>query len=382
MWIIGGGNCGAADIHALVDAQESAVALLDSLDMRIDGYRTVFRGEPLKERLHLATGRWSRKGFVDRQRLRQLDGFPPTKDGLPNNLFDLIEDERQMRVLLNWDPEKPQKIDFYNQGTVVAYFKPRTPWLPMPFPNFAGQFGLLHVQANLGDARRSLRELVRDSSSATVTGKVSIGGHETWRISAKHPDTGTGGEYDGTVFELFIDPSVNYMIRQMTVHIPNVGPGSSKPIPARFEREIVKFVPASNGAFMPVEMNARLFDIGADRLADNHVIIASHVTANAPLPPDALDFTFPEHARVAEYPPTDGISTIHIWGSNNRAIRQIRDYSEITGIKPADIRGGSAWGVTRYLVVFANVACVLVLLGYVIRKRLTRGALDGQRGAP
>jgi len=332
-------------VDDLVSANQAAVESVRQLDMRIEVYRTGWRGVRLAKPIHLTTLQWSKDIDRERQRYKQHFGDEPDTDGRPQNLGDLLETPDQRRVLFNWDPIKPQRITPHKQGTLRAWFEPPSPNLPSPFPNPAASFALFQIQANLNDTRQTLAQLVAASPSVQVSQLTDDDENRRWRLTIQHPDNKTGGLFANSHYEIVLSPSVNYLVTSVVAYIADSDPSPSNTVPIRTERKVVEFGQAQDGNYFPKRVVARMYDGTAApdaAPASEQEWVAEDVVVNAQLPADAFDFVFPENAVVYEMPPVNGSYPLHIWGPDNKPARTYTgDYHDYRFPDPQELARSS-----------------------------------------
>ncbi|MEX2167713.1 MAG: hypothetical protein WD851_00255 [Pirellulales bacterium] len=369
-------------VEDLVSANQAAVESVRYLDMRIEVYRTGWRGGRLDKPIHLSTQRWSKDLDRERQRYRQHFGRQPDAEGNPQNLGDLIESPDQRRVLLNWDPLQPRRITPHKQRTVRAYFEPPSPNLPGPFSNPAASFALFQIQGNLDDTRWTLAQLVAASPSVEVSELTGERGKRLWQLAISHPDNKTNGRFTKSRYEIVLDPSVNYLASRVVAYIADTDPSPDSIVPIRMEREVTEFGQTRDGTYFPKRAVARMYDGTAAPEAppaSEQLRVAEDVLINAELPSDAFDFTFPENAVVTQLPAVDGSYPLHVWGPDDKPARTYTgDYHDFRFPDPEELAQEFAepFQALYRFAAMAITAAIMVALVILIYMRRRRGRLS------
>jgi len=143
----------------VVSAHEAALGSIHKIEltMRHDN-RYFASGKPLLEP-DSWTGHWAKDGLTQRMRFRTEPAV--RSDGLPDGIYDLLADDREVRMLQNWDPDAPQKITPLNQGSLSAQISPRdrgSPFVVNPEKHLLWRFDFDVVGESW-----SLGDLVRES---------------------------------------------------------------------------------------------------------------------------------------------------------------------------------------------------------------------------
>lgn len=357
-----------AKLRQIVSAHDTAVSQVRSLDMQIEHYNLSMNGEPYSPPEHAQTWHWTKKGKIERQRFTNHSS-EPTKDNLPTNLGDLIEDGKQVKALMNYDWDDPQEIHPYRQGTVRAWYAPQDRTVSGEFPSPSGQFAMFHVQATLTDPRRTLRELIQQSPKVELKGRTSVGGQECWHLQIEHPDTKTKGAFAGTRFEVYLDPSVNYMIRKVHFNIADTDPSPEKISPIQYSREAVKFHDAGDGVFVPTEVIAKMYTpaFGKAPVFESRFVVTS-VSVNEELPADALAFRWPENALVVEHPPVSPTKRrVQLWGPDDKPVREVTSIADL-GTPPA-LPAESGWfSPMRITFIVVSALAVATIVFFFLRR--------------
>lgn len=357
-------------VDELVAAHLKAIERVRDVSMRIEVSRTHWRGEKLDKVLHLQTWHWARSETEDRQR---YEVHPIEQAGTKQRFGDLIVQQDEYKVLMNWNPAVPKKLGIHDQQGVKGWFGPVPSTFPQTFPNPSAQFALLKIQANLNDIPRTLPELVALSPKTEFSKKVVVGDKPMVRLIVAHPDSANGGAFAKGYFMLYFDPAASYMLAKVTAYIDDIDYTSEAKVPIQIEREVLQFTHAGEQALLPVSMRATLLDMSdpsSPITASQQELVAHEVVFNEPLHEDALAFRFPENLRVIEHPALDGIHTIHLWGADDRSAKAVRDYTEL-GFLPqrelSESKGGVAIGQKWLIAV--NFLVVILLMGFVFLRK-------------
>ncbi len=355
---------------ALAEANESAIGLIHSADLVIDISVDRVRGLPARNENEQMkrSWRWSKRDDVERIRYR-YDYLRP-EDGLPVNIGDMIQDGRTRRTLLNWDPTNPQKIEPLNNGTVKARVEPQTPRLPGFFAHPSVFLGL-RMQLNSQDLALTLAELVRASPRAEVRGKVRIHGYDTWRIFVEHPNN-SGPKSDGSFYEVFVDPAVNFMVRRVEAHDRATTVDKLKVSPYTYSREIQEFHDCGGGVFVPTRFEDQ--SLGDGRAAPSMVLHGDvrNLTVNVELPPDALDFAFPKHVLVRFLPPVNGKAKKSLWGDNDTPILEVHKAQDLVEYTRRLSPASRASSVLVF--VLANIAIAFAIIAILSYRKVRNAA--------
>jgi hypothetical protein len=348
------------NLDELVAAHESAVGLVRAIDMTIDVHRLSKNGKRDVPPLHNYTLRWSMEGELERQQYRNHAGQITNSRGEPTNLGDLFQDGTTTKIMLNWDPEDPQPINPHQQGTLNCWYEPQgTGPAAGGFYHPREQFAMFRIQTQTRDRRRTLSEIVSASPRVSLEGSTRVGILDTQKIVIDHPESAPGGAFAGVVIEVFLDPSVNFLIRKMVIrHQDGATTGDLIIV-----REVNEFADYGDGVFVPIEM---IFTMYAPEVFDGPTYesrwVARDVTVNAELPADTFSFRFPDQALVKVEPPIDGRRTVYLWGPDGLPLREINGFMDLGPIPGS----GSAFFVS-----FGLTLLLLLVAVFVIRWRWT-----------
>ncbi len=327
----GDGDPTLADV---VSAHEAALGSIHKIEltMRHDN-RSLASGKPLSEP-DSWTWHWANDGSTQRMRFRTEPAV--RSDGLPDGIYDLLADDREVRMLQNWDPDAPQKITPLNQGSLSAQISPRdrgSPFVVNPEKHLLWRFDFDVVGESW-----SLGDLVRESGVAELAGKADIDGHPTWHIRVL--DTKSGGTVmPGFGFDIFVDPAVNFFVRRVIEHHRDIKQeinGVEETYPIDVTRTVTTFHDAGGGVFVPTSMKFRAVSGSSDR---REMVCETSVTdlkVNEDLSPGALDFRFPEDALVIYSPPLSPTrQRVVLWGPDNLPRKEITNSHDIPGFEEA-----------------------------------------------
>lgn len=348
-------------VQSLVEAQQSAVGLIHSLDVELYFYEPGANAKPASQPTQV--WRWSKQGQVERIRHRSLL-VAPRPDGRPLNLTDVLFDGKEARVLYNWDPRHPQEITPAEQGTVEAWTEPQT--RNVPGGCNPALFALHSFQLNPQDGRRTLGELVSESPEAVLLERRPAGDHGVWTIRVKHP--GIDGEFVGSYIDIAIDRSVNFHVRRATTHVAGIKDAAGKPAGYEIVREVMRFRDFGNGVFFPEKVEMRVFP--SSRSAEPMItpVTLKVLSLNTALSDDALGFAFPEHALVRHFPPQDGKVRVELWGPGNRPLKEVTKFEDLSSFLPsarASAQSRVAWKAVANIVILA-----IFIAGVVIYRRV------------
>jgi hypothetical protein len=362
-----GQTVSGTDVKKLADANVSTFKLIYAIDLKLERFIESPRDTPTRKgRLH-SSWRWSMQGEQERIRYRHSDVQPDSR-GLPTNLGDMLIDNRMRKILLNWTPESPQSLAPLEQGTVDAYVEPRTPESPAWFADPAS-FLCLRLCLSAADRPRLLTDLVRESPRVLFKGKELIGNHETLRIYLEHPGI-RGKRVPGNDFEVFLDPSANFLIRRLICH-QTMTVAKERDTERVTTIDVITFKDCGHGVFVPTEIEERFTD---PRLKDDVPLYVmrervSDLTVNQELPEDALNFRFPKYAQVRFFPPVRGRVKAQLWGDDDKPILDIdspRDLLKFAATTPSS----TSWSVSWFE--WTLIACALVVIAFMSFTRWRR----------
>lgn len=347
-------------LETLVSAHENGLGQIQTVEVEID-LKAI---RPRTDHVKLT---WIKKGRLERQTYFD-SAVPPRDDGRPMDRGDMLEDGKTLKVLQNYNWDDPQPLHPRNQGSVKAWYQPQERGMAGPFRNSPGFLGLFNIHLiHPQDARRTLRQLVTESPKAVVKGQATVSGHTAWHLVIEHPDTKTNGPFSGSVYELYLDPAVNYLVRRLyTTTYWKASDGSMRKRfgPMYEDREVTEFKEYDNGVFFPMEVtyNTYMNDPQSEPAQEARITVAS-AKINEPLPDSKFDFVFPENALVYEMPVLNNRHRIQLWGPDNKPIKRISaedDLGPYPDVAPAEKRGLS-------LLQIAFIAVPLVMaIGAVI----------------
>jgi hypothetical protein len=213
-----------------------------------------------------------------------------------------------------------------------------------------------------------------------LVGQKAVSGKETWLIHVQHPGVvapNTGKvDYVGSTMDLYVDPTVNFLVRRVECHVKGA-PGPSGPTDHTYALEAVSFREFRKGEFLPTLIVSEFTDGTGERRPDAESrIVVTKAVVNEALPSDALDFRFPEHVLVTEWPQTPGKYLAYVIGPNGQVVDTIdspEEYREMQ--KAAQVKESTAAIFsTKSLVVAVGFVLVLltaaVISSYLRRIRL------------
>ena len=298
-------------VRTVLDAHESALGLIHSLDLRIDVHGWDNVGPRVKQgRTEILSARWSRKGPLERIRTevheRQRD-----ERGRPVNLADIFRDGSKTRILRNWDPADPQPIAPGRQGTVSAYVEDQAASVGDydPACSLLLSFSLGVSSGGSSPARHTLADLVRRAPKLHFLNRVPQDGGELWQIRLDHPGRDGEAAPAGNYVDVVLDPAANYLARRLTVHIASqqvvdFESRQRRTVAVDMISEVKKFHSCGDGVFFPIESEYRYVRSDHETPTMVSTFVVKDLQVNEPLAADAFDFRFPEHARVV-YKPVD-----------------------------------------------------------------------------
>lgn len=350
---------GAVDSHhsltELVEAHMSAVGGIHEIELTLD-----LTGERFVPKhvgpLRIATWRWAWKGELER--VRYVDHKVAKRDdGLTNNCGDGFVDGTVSKLLLNWDPDHPQKITPRRQGTVMARIEPANGI--MPGRDVKNQLLWVFNRPSAPLVRHSLDELVADSvPPATLEGTTSIAGHECWHVHAHL--RGVGGNLSGgTDFDIYLDPSVNCFARQVEEIQKLAASNGGEAGEVHLVREVKKFADFGKGVFVPSEVETRFHEQGSSEPVSIMTAKVSKIVVNRPISPDAFDFIFPENVLVV-HPPENGKARVQLWGRDNKPIKDINSPADLLrdGLQSDE---SVSWSRGRYTALLGAIVGLILL---------------------
>ena len=327
----GDGDPTLADV---VSAHEAALGSIHKIEltMRHDN-RYFASGKPLSEP-DSWTWHWAKDGSTQRMRFRTEPAV--RSDGLPDGIYDLLADDREVRMLQNWDPDAPQKITPLNQGSLSAQISQRdrgSPFVANPEKHLLWRFDFDVVGESW-----SLGDLVRESGVAELAGKADIDGHPTWHIRVLDPKSG-GTVMPGFGFDIFVDPAVNFFVRRVIEHHRDIKQeinGVEETYPIDVTRTVTTFHDAGGGVFVPTSMKFRAVSGSSDQREMACETSVTELKVNEDLSPGALDFRFPEDALVIYSPPLSPTrQRVVLWGPDNLPRKEITNRHDIPGFEAA-----------------------------------------------
>jgi len=327
----GDGDPTLADV---VSAHEAALGSIHKIELTMcHDTRSFASGKPLSEPGSW-TWHWAKDGSTQRVRYRTEPVV--RSDGLPDGIYDFLADDREVRMLQNWDPDAPQKITPLNQGSLRAQISPRD--RGSPFVANSEKHLLWRFDFDVVGDSSSLGDLVRESGVAELVGKADIDGHPTWHIRVLDPKSG-GTVMPGFGFDIYVDPAVNFFVRRVIEHHRDIKQeinGVEETYPIDITRTVTTFHDAGGGVFVATSMKFRAVSGSSDR---REMVCETSVTdlkVNEDFSPGAIDFRFPEDALVIYSPPLSPTrQRVVLWGPDNLPRKEITNMHDIPGFAEA-----------------------------------------------
>lgn len=357
-------------LRFLAESNASAIGLIHEVDFKLELELQLFEGPNATARpRHTETLRLSQRGSVKRVRNRS---YATSEDGTVTTTVrfrDTIQEASREKYLSGWNPDSPPLITPLEQHGVHGVIRPRRPAVSARDPAEFLFLGFAPVGEN--GSNYSLTELVEQASRAEVLGRPAVDGRELWLIRVFNPNR-EGLPDSRSYKDFFLDPSVNFMVRKRVVHwedAPYSDPdGASSTSPADLITEITEFEDLGDGVFFPVAMVHRWSRpelYGGKQLGELRGQVVD-LTVNTILPPDALNFAFPENLLVRHYPPVDGKLKVEVWGPDNEPLTQLTGgLEQLLEIAGVDRETPAAWPKARLLWMFGINAVVVGALFFL-----------------
>jgi hypothetical protein len=355
-------------LQQALDAHESALAFLQRVAFTFTCRLDYAAGSPVQRDDFIT--RYARDAGRERLQEQHLENEEhTTRAGYPDR--DILNDGSKRYGLLGWDPAHPKAIAPGNQNGVKGRIEPRTaspgifidPW----------HFLLLTFGYPASDARHPLSELAKNAARVEWKGRVRIGERELLQLRAYCPGENSGPP-DGSYHDVFLDPSVNFLVRRLVVHAETLGsklPKGASYTPTDSTTEVTEFRGFGDGVFFPTSAVFTIHHVGEREPYLQRTGAVTDLSVNQPLPKDVFDFRFPANLLVQTYPPVDGKVKTELWGPDNTPIREIRTVEEFAALAGVPPTGASRGRSTTWIVLFVtmNVAVVALIAFYILRKR-------------
>jgi hypothetical protein len=354
-------------LASVIDRHESAIGLIHSADVTVSVKCTERGGVKQDPAVAMWKLRWSKSGTMSRIRCENLhSSIVDARGDSVDRFVDVLEDGETMSILLNWDPIKRPRLEARDQRTVQAYTYPQSPQLPGLIPSVLTQHALFEIAANAFDSRRTVRQLFAQSPGVSDASLVEFDGEQLVVVKAVHPDTRFGKTYKNTKFEIYFDPTLNYLVRRVRVLTP---PDSSKGLESGLieDRVAGRFEKFENGVWFPMLVEVDIKSAGRSYSNSKYLLEVTDITINDELPQDAMDFQFPENCVVVHNPPVDGRRKGTLYGKDNKPIKDVASINELPEL-PDQI--GESWfnrNSLYWLGVFALFALLVVAIVVRIR---------------
>ncbi len=350
----------------LVRQNQSTLELIHSFDVEFDAFESLecMSLDPVAMRRmavprHDLSCRWMRRTpcerleYVCRSMISTNKGFP-----LDAGVFST--NGTTVRILKNWNPEKPPRFQRGNQGPIKAMESPHTA-NPSGFPNVRAFFLFEHARGMM--ANPMPLEDVIDSFENVVADKIVTEGNssELYRIVAaecvEHPQI--------LSYEVILDPTVGYLARKSVARVLDERVGVRITT-----REVTQFRTLGEGVFFPVEAtqtteHPKLFDAPMSE----SMVRVTELAVNEPLGDDAFSLPFPKDLVVHVF--KGGINTheLWLWGENDTPLRHIKTSKELEDLS----RGQASGRWTGWLLFSACVLAVSIMAWQIVSYRRRRG---------
>lgn len=289
---------------------------------------------------------------------------------------DVVLDGDTSKALFNWFPET--RITPTNQNGVGAQIGPRTGFA------VAGLSPALQLRFEVDvSPRRTLSELAKVSPTVTCKGKVTLDGRDLWLINLETPEE-TTKTTSKQRFDVYLDPSVGYLIRKIVVHSDDLLP-NGKIETYSHAHEVLEFRDFGDGVFVPTLI--RNGDLGAWQ---TNVVVTS-VKVNEPIPPETFEMIWPKFVLVMSPPAANGDARYEVWG-DGKPLRAFQGNADLQAFE-AELRrdprlaaeldanllameaipGASSWLLRINVAIAVGVVLLMVALA-VRRQRMARSA--------
>jgi hypothetical protein len=259
---------------------------------------------------------WSKEG--SRERIKEISGHPPTTEGRPTNIRDLLISSGKTYFLRNWDPTNPQRISPTHQGSVTAIEEPHTnvnPGTRSPAADL-----LMEV---LWMPRRTLSELASVSPSIQSKGWIADNGRKLFCISLETPEETADRSLKWFV-EAYVDPTAGYMIRKLILTAPGFKwPNGTTGMTLR--SEVDGFRDCGDGIYIAENLRHQGDEGGTECLVDG-------IKVNQPIPEGQFVMNWPKYVQVRHLPPADGRAFTEIWG-DGKAVGVIKQRGDAERIE-------------------------------------------------
>ncbi|MBI1902448.1 MAG: hypothetical protein HYS13_15205 [Planctomycetia bacterium] len=309
------GDLGLDDIVA---AHRAGVEQLDTIDLKGEMRRR-------DDGSLFMSFRWTKSGA--RERYRTTNHSVAAGAG---RFADWFLDGSRMSLLYNYDPDNAPDIRPFRQHGATASVRAQTRKL---LDLFAATHLLLRLRLAGEDEDRPLWELVADTrrsfgdGGVQLVGRQLVGGRQTWQIHIQHPgvlnEQTAQLQYSGSSMDVFLDPGAGFLVRRLDCHVHNVATADGF-IDLHHQYEVTAFKGFGDGTFLPMEVVSESRDGKGQRLSKfEHKIAVTQAAVNQPLPPDALDFRFPQNIMVVQLPMVPGKPRAYLIGKEGRIAETI-----------------------------------------------------------
>ena len=324
-WIVS-----AQEVNVLVQQNRSTLELIRSFNVEFDVFESlectgvdpvVMRRMPVPR--HDLSCRWMRRTpcerleYVCRSMISTDRGFPLDAGAFSTN-------GAKIRILQNWNPEKPPKFQRGNQGPIKATIARHTA-NPAGFPNVRAYFLLDHARGMmippepLADVINSFEHVVAEKIAPNG------GSGELFRIVAskctKHPQI--------LSYEVHLDPAVGFLARKSIARVVDEHVGERITT-----RKIIRFKALGEGVFFPVQaiqttQHPRLFD---GPMSETKLKVTK-LAVNKPLGDDAFALPFPKDLLVHVFEGGPDTNELWLWGENDTPLRRINNMNELNSLQ-------------------------------------------------
>ena len=314
------------DLDSLIKANERTWELISAADAQYDYFCGVpgkMEAEPPK-RWFFSVGK---ERFVDGPiKLQRRDDKGNIVD--VDLMTEFFYDRERFFVLHDIEP----KMDRLSRGTTPVDSKGLSCILDDRHPKYS--FAVAHPQIpsfvfmktiGLGrkDVPRTLAELANEWN-VTLENQEDRKTGELVHLHAI-PKNEDDQRYMGTSFEIFLDPSVGFLIKKIIINDPPKNKLAGLELDFSAVSEVVEFFSFGNGIYFPKTIVKK-------PLSDDSIIMRYHVgkiALNRDVDTVALDFTLPENLLVALAPVVDdGYTKVAVWGPKNKPKLVLNDEEE------------------------------------------------------
>lgn len=237
---------------------------------------------------------WARDGKSGRERIRT--NYKLVKDdnlGRPRGFNDaLVKDTGEYRLLVDWDPKRPQSLSATEKGSCRGEIGVRTASAVVP-----GGYDprrLFLWSAGTDDGSLDIAKLSSIASSVKAEADEVVQGASCKVVRIELPRD-KSPKSSGWTYRFFIDPSSGYAIRKIWAQNSDIDGAKGENNRATNYSEVVDFYNPKPGLYIPKNIVI---------CTDTGKMLAAQVeciSANEAVPDTQFDFKFPDFCRVTNF---------------------------------------------------------------------------------